>query len=108
MDHAPCGMIGLETAVGLVVTELVQPKVLSWPKVAEKMSAMPAKIMGLAKKGIIKEGFDGDLTIIDPKEKWTVRDKDFVSKSHNSPFIGRELTGRVKATICGGNLVYQD
>ncbi|OGX34427.1 MAG: dihydroorotase [Omnitrophica WOR_2 bacterium RIFCSPHIGHO2_02_FULL_52_10] len=108
MDHAPCGMIGLETAVGLVVTELVQPKVLSWPNVAEKMSAMPAKIMGLAKKGIIKEGFDGDLTIIDPKARWTVQDNDFVSKSHNSPFIGRELTGRVKATICGGNMVYQD
>lgn len=108
MDHAPCGMIGLETAVGLVVTELVQPKVLSWPKVAEKMAAMPAKIMGLAKKGIIKEGFDGDLTIIDPKAKWTVQEHDFVSKSHNSPFIGRELTGRVKTTICGGNMVYQD
>src|SRR3989338_5487207 len=105
MDHAPCGMVGLETAVGLVVTELVQPKILSWHNVAEKMSAMPAKIMGLAKKGIIKEGFDGDLTIIDPKARWTVQDNDFLSKSHNSPFIGRELTGRVKATICGGNMV---
>ena len=108
LDHAPCGMIGLETAVGLVVTELVQPRVLSWPKVAEKMAAMPAKIMGLAQKGVIKEGFDGDITIIDPKATWRVQESDFVSKSHNSPFIGRELIGKVKATICSGNVVYKD
>ena len=107
LDHAPCGMVGLETALGLVVTELVLPKILSWPQVAERMAAMPAKIMGLTTKGIIAEGLDGDLTIIDPSARWTVRAEDFVSKSQNSPFIGRELTGRVSATICGGRVVYQ-
>jgi dihydroorotase len=108
LDHAPCGMVGLETAVGLVVTELVLTKVLSWPKMAEKMAAIPAKIMGLTNKGAIKEGLSGDMTIIDPKATWTVQESDFVSKSQNSPFIGRELTGRVKATICNGKVVYQD
>jgi dihydroorotase len=107
LDHAPCGMVGLETAVGLVVTELVIPKVLSWPKVAERMSAAPARIMGLGRKGAIKEGLDGDITIIDPKVKWVVSLSDFISKSNNSPFIGRELTGRVETTICRGEIVYQ-
>ena len=108
LDHAPCGMVGLETAVGLVATELVASKALSWSKVAEKMSTMPAKIMGLTQKGAIMEGMDGDITIIDPKAAWTVRESDFVSKSNNSPFIGRKLTGRVKTTICDGKIVFQD
>jgi len=107
LDHAPCGMVGLETAVGLTVTELVETKVLSWPQVAEKMSAMPAKIMGLEAKGAITEGSDGDITIIDPNVQWTVSEKDFVSKSTNSPFIGRKLKGRVETTICGGKIVYE-
>ncbi len=106
LDHAPCGMVGLETAVGLVITELVAPGVLSWPQVAERMSATPAKITGLIKKGAIQKWFDGDLTIIDPDEQWVVSEDDFVSKSINSPFIGRKLTGRVKMTVCSGKIVY--
>ena len=106
LDHAPCGMVGLETAVGLTVTELVGSKVLSWPQVAEKMSAMPAKIMGLKSKGTIAEGLDGDITIIDPDAQWTVTEADFVSKSTNSPFVGRKLKGRVSTTICGGKVVF--
>lgn len=107
LDHAPCGMVGLETAVGLTVTELVESKALSWPQVAEKMAAMPARIMGLERKGAIQEGLDGDVTIIDPKAEWVVSQEDFVSKSTNSPFIGRKLKGRVVATICGGKVVFQ-
>jgi dihydroorotase len=106
LEHAPCGMIGLETAVGLTITELVLPKILSWPQMAGKMAAMPAKIVGLESKGYIKEGMDGDITIIDPEKEWTVREEDFVSKSTNSPFIGRQLKGRVDTTICGGKVVY--
>ncbi len=52
------------------------------------------------------EGGPADLVIFDPEEKWTV--KEFYSRSHNSPFIGERLTGRVKYTICNGNIVYQD
>ena len=107
MDRAPCGMIGLETAVGLTITELVEPGILSWPQMARKMVAAPAKIMGLENKGAIEEGLDGDVTIIDPKEEWTVCEEDFVSKSKNSPFIGRKLRGRVAATICAGKIVFQ-
>ena len=74
---------------------------------ARKMVAAPAKIMGLENKGAIEEGLDGDVTIIDPKEEWTVCEEDFVSKSKNSPFIGRKLRGRVAATICAGKIVFQ-
>lgn len=107
LDHAPCGMIGLETAVGLVITELVNTKILTWPQVAQRMAAAPARIMGFERKGAIKEGYEGDVTIIDPEAQWTVTEEDFVSKSTNSPFIGRQLTGRVKTTICAGKVVYQ-
>ena len=106
LDHAPCGMVGLETAVGLTITELVEPKILSWPQMAQKMAAAPAKITGLTNKGAIGEGLDGDIVVIDPNVEWVVNKEDFVSKSTNSPFIGRKLTGRVVTTICAGKVVY--
>lgn len=106
-DHAPFGMIGLETALALVNTELVQKKVLDWPDVAARMSAGPAKVSGLMTKGEIAEGKDADLTIFDPKVDWTVTADGFCSKSRNSPFIGRELKGLVDMTVCGGKIVYE-
>ncbi len=106
-DHAPFGMIGLETAVGLTVANLVNPGLLSWSQVADRMSATPARIIGLANKGKIKEGADADIVIIDPNKKWIVRKEEFVSKSKNSPFIGMELDGCVDYTIYAGNIVYK-
>jgi len=107
-DHAPVGMIGLETAVGLTMTELVEKKVITLEQMAERMSFKPAQIIGLKSKGQVKEGFDADITIIDPKKEWTVRKEEFVSKSKNSPFIGRTLKGCVATTICGGRIIYQN
>lgn len=106
-DHAPYGMIGLETAVGLTITELVEKGILSWTQMADRMSAAPARIVGLNNKGTIKEGADADITIIDPEKVWEVRKEDIVSKSKNSPFIGRKLKGAVVATIYGGKVTYQ-
>ncbi|OGX08633.1 MAG: dihydroorotase [Omnitrophica WOR_2 bacterium GWA2_47_8] len=105
-DLAPFGMIGLETSVGLTITELVHAKILSWAQMAEKMSANPARIVGLKNKGEIKEGFDADITIIDPEREWTVKKEEFVSRSQNSPFVGRTLTGQVVTTICAGKVTY--
>lgn len=105
-DHAPYGMIGLETSVGLTLTELVHPKILTLPQMAERMSAAPARIMGLINKGMIKEGMDADLTIIDPDKEWVVKKEEFESKSQNSPFVGRKLKGCVETTIYGGKIVY--
>lgn len=106
-DQAPFGMIGLETALGLVVSELVEKKVLTWPQLVNKMSTMPAKISGLLSKGEIKEGKDADLTIVDPQKEWVVKKEEFASKSKNSPFVGRTLKGCVETTICGGRITYQ-
>lgn len=105
-DHAPFGMIGLETAVGLTVSELVEPKVISWPQLVEKMSSAPARIVGLKNKGEIKEGFDADITIIDSRKEWVFRKEDIASKSKNSPFLGRKMRGLVVTTICGGKVSY--
>ena len=106
-DHAPYGMIGLETAVGLTITELVEKGVLSWTQMADRMSAAPARIVGLTNKGVVKEGMDGDITIIDPEKIWEVRKEDIVSKSKNSPFIGRKLKGAVATTVYGGKVTYK-
>ena len=106
-DNAPFGMIGLETSVGLTMTELVHKKVLTLQQMADRMSAAPARVAGLEKKGKIVEGFDADVTIIDPDKEWEVKVEDFWSKSKNSPFIGTKLKGRVEVTICGGKITYQ-
>jgi len=107
-DHAPFGIIGLETSLGLTVTELVEPGLLSWKGLVDKMATTPAKIVGLENKGEVKEGFDGDITIVNPKQEWTITDADFASKSRNTPLLGRKLKGRVKVTICNGKIVYED
>ncbi len=106
-DHAPFGIIGLETSVGLTVRELVKPKVISWRQMAEKMSAAPARIVGLKNKGVIAEGKDADITIIDPDKEWIFKKDEIVSMSKNSPFINQAMVGRVEVTICGGKVSYQ-
>ena len=105
-DGAPFGLIGLETSLGLTIKELVKPGHIDLPKLVEKMSTAPARIVGLTQKGTIKEGMDADITIIDEDKEWTVTKAGFVSKSKNSPFIGWKLYGEVCATICGGKVVY--
>lgn len=107
-DHAPFGMIGLETSVGLTITHLVESKVFSWPKMAEKMSAAPARIIGLKNKGKIEVKMDADLTIIDPTKEWVFKKEDIVSKSKNSPFIGTTLRGKVMATVYAGKISYKE
>ncbi|MFH1458964.1 MAG: dihydroorotase [Candidatus Omnitrophota bacterium] len=106
-DHAPFGIIGLETAFGLGMTNLVIPGHLSLAELIEKMSYNPACILKLEHKGKIEAGFDADITIVDPETKWIVNSANFFSKSKNSPFIGKELAGRIKATIVGGKKVFE-
>ncbi|MDD3374228.1 MAG: dihydroorotase [Candidatus Omnitrophica bacterium] len=106
-DCAPFGMIGFETALGLAIKELVETKVLTWGKLVERMAVMPAKISGLTTKGEISEGKDADIVIIDPDKEWVFEESEIVSKSKNSPFIGKKLKGCVETTICGGKISYQ-
>ena len=106
-DGAPFGLIGLETSLALTITELVRPGVIDLPQMVDRMSSAPARIVGLANKGVIKQGADADITIIDPDAEWTVTQEGFASKSKNSPFIGRKLKGLVECTVCGGKIVYR-
>ena len=104
---APSGIIGLETALGLAVTELVKKGHLTTMQLVEKMCVNPAKLYHFD-KGYLAEGKDADIVIFNENEEWTVTDDEIASKSHNTPFIGTKLFGRVKYTICGGNIVYKD
>ncbi|MDO5538758.1 MAG: dihydroorotase [Eubacteriales bacterium] len=104
IKDAPSGMIGLETALALGITNLVKKGYLTLPELLEKMTINPARLYELP-AGYLAEGGPADMVLFDEDEKWTVEDK-FFSKSNNSPFIGMELTGRVKYTICGGRIVY--
>jgi dihydroorotase len=106
IDQAPFGIVGLETAIGLVVTNLIEPSHLDWSAAIRAMSLGPAQILGLD-KGTLAIGADADITIIDPKCRWTVDPQDFRSKSRNTAFAGTELIGRAVATIVGGRVKFQ-
>lgn len=106
MKDAPCGIVGLETAVALAVSELVRPGYLTPLQLAEKMSANPARILGID-KGTLAVGSIADVTVIDPEEEYVINKEEFASKSKNTPFHGRRVHGRVQATIVEGVVVYQ-
>ncbi|MEN6449454.1 MAG: dihydroorotase [Thermoguttaceae bacterium] len=106
LDRAPFGIVGLETALGLVITRLIEPGIIDWPAAICKMSLNPARILGLD-KGTLHLGADADVTIIDPKIRWTVDPSQFRSKSTNTPFAGWELTGRADTVIVGGRVRFQ-
>jgi len=103
---AAFGIIGLETAVSLALNELVHKKVLTLPQLIEKMATAPARILGLAKKGSLEPGMDGDVTLLDPEAKITVNPDKFASKSRNTPFGGWELKGAPVATVVAGHVAY--
>jgi dihydroorotase len=103
LSEAPSGMIGLETALGLMITHLVKTKHFSLIDLIEKMSTAPAKLYNFD-AGYIAENGPADITIFDEDESWTV--KNFSSKSSNSPFAGVTLFGKVHYTICRGKIVH--
>jgi dihydroorotase len=106
LDRAPFGILGLETAVGLSVTRLVETGRIGWPRLVEAMSTLPAKILGID-RGTLAPGAVADVTVIDPHRRWQVDVGSFRSKSRNSPFGGWTLTGRAVATIVGGRVKHR-
>lgn len=104
---SPFGIVGLETAVSLTVTRLLEPGVITPLRMAELMSWHPARIAGL-NCGTLQEGSPADVVIIDPKEEYVIDKNTFASKGRNTPFDGWKVRGKVKMTICGGKIVYDD
>lgn len=104
-DDAPNGILGLETAFGLAVTELVKPGLIALPDLLYRMSTRPAQLFNLP-GGSLAVGAPADIAIFDPEATWTVEPARFYSKSRNTPFGGRTLTGRTELTIVRGRVVY--
>ena len=105
--YAPSGFPGLETAVGVLLTDLVHTGKLDIAMMIEKMTAAPARIFGI-NAGSLAEGMPADITVIDPELEWTVDDKKFYTKGSHSPFVGRRLKGKAVMTFVDGRLVMKD
>jgi dihydroorotase len=103
---APFGIVGLETALALVVTELVDSGMIDFKTLVDRMSTRPARLFGLA-GGTLASGSIGDVTVFDSKFPWRVDPDTFLSKGRNTPYTGRELRGRSRYTVVGGAVVHR-
>ena len=106
MNKAPFGIVGLETAVPLILDRLVHTKVITLRRFAELMAVNPARLLGLRTKGRIAAGFDADLTFLNLARESVVDRAGFESKGRNTPFEGWKLRGQAVMTMVGGRVVY--
>ena len=104
-DDAPNGILGLETALGLAIRELVKPGLLTLPELIYRMSTRPAQVFNLV-GGTLAVGAPADVAIFDPEARWKVDAGHFCSKSRNTPFGGEEMIGRAEMTLVGGKIVF--
>jgi len=104
-DKASPGMIGLETALSLTL-DLVKERILTLPEAIRKLSLTPSKILDI-EGGRIEEGREADLTIVDDSAEYVLTEDEILSKSKNTPFIGKQLRGRAVLTMVGGRVVWQ-
>ena len=105
-DDAPNGIVGLETALGLVYGHLVEGGLLDLPTMVMRMSVTPARLFKLP-GGTLAIGSPADVTVFDPDAEWVVDPATFLSKSQNTPFSGWTLKGKPRYTVVGGNLVWE-
>ena len=106
-ERAPNGITGLETSLGLALRVLCCEHGMTLAMLIDRMSAGPARIAGLKQAGSLGVGAWGDVTVFDPEVEWTFRTAESKSRSKNTPFDGTTMTGRVRATIVGGRVVYR-
>jgi dihydroorotase len=106
-DFAPCGIIGLETAIPVCFTELYHSGILSLSELIAKFTTGPAEVLNID-AGTLAEGKPADITIIDPELEFTVDKGTFLSKSSNSPFHGTKVKGKAISTIVDGKFIYRD
>jgi len=105
LDYAPSGTIGLETALGVILTEMHHTDGCPLADIVRWMSVRPAQILGLdGNFGCVKKGAEANLTVVDVNQDWEVTPQEFESKSRNSCFLKKRLKGKVKATLCRGKL----
>lgn len=104
-ERAPFGITGLETALGLAISVLHRQHKIPLTRIVELFTAGPARVLQLPGRGSLAQGNYADVTIFDPKKKWTFEAAKSRSKSHNTPFDGWQFTGKVVATIVNGNFV---
>ena len=104
-DDAPNGIVGLETALGLAIRELVDPGILSLPELLARMSTVPARIFGLA-GGTLAVGAPADVVVFDPARRWVVRREELHSRSANTPFLNETLVGQADLTLVGGRVAF--
>ncbi len=103
--EAPFGIVGLETAFALSVTELLHPGYLTARQLVEKLSMNPARILGID-RGSLRIGGIADIVIADPEQEYLIDKNSFFSKGRNTPFHGRRLKGKIRYTLVSGRLVY--
>jgi dihydroorotase len=106
-ERAAFGITGLETALGLAITRLHREQKIPLGRIVELFTVGPARVVDLRGRGTLARGSHADVTVFDPKKRWTFEAAKSRSKSHNSPFDGWQLTGKVVATIVGGRVVYR-
>jgi len=106
-DHAPFGVTGLETALGLCISILHTRHKVPLRRIIELLATNPAQVMNLAGRGTVARGAHADVTIFDPSRKWTYHAAKSYSKSKNSPFDGWQLQGTVVATVVGGAVKFR-
>lgn len=106
-DRAPFGITGLETAFALAITVLHLKHRIPLNRIVELLSTNPARIAGLNGRGTLARGSVADVTIFDPKKRWTFEASRSLSRSRNSPFDGWQLTGKAVATIVGGKFAWR-
>jgi dihydroorotase len=105
MEYAPFGIIGLETAIPLIITILIKDNNFSYIDAFAKVTSNPAKILKYD-RGTLSDGAIADITIINPNKKVIIDDSFIVSHCKNTPFMGMEFYGSVEYTICNGKIVY--
>jgi dihydroorotase len=106
-ERAAFGITGLETALAIAITKLHREHKVPLPRIVELFSAGPARVFDLRGRGSLARGNFADVTIFDPKKRWTFEAARSRSLSHNTPFDGWQFTGRVVATVVGGKVVYR-
>ncbi len=105
-SDAPNGIIGLETALAVLVTNLVVPGIIDYATLVDRMSCAPTRIFNLP-GGKLRKGSVADVTVFDPSATWQVDPSTFLSKGRNTPYAGKALQGRTACTIVGGQVVYR-